>query len=245
MSQPLKVKSTSPRSEPQPVEIKRGFVFAIIAMALLMNTIDSTIVATALHTLQQDLNTTVSWVGWTMTAYSFGFVLMLPVSAKLSTRFGHRRIFTASVLLFTIASLLCGLSTHIYTLIIMRVFQAMGGAGITPAATGLIVEHFGSSRAQYLGLFGSIFSSGVIIGPIFGGIFVTYWTWPWIFFINLPLGFLVLVLALRYIPKDRPLPMKRERMDFPGIVWMGLAILTAMYAATYLAEKGNVLLSPV
>src|SRR5699024_9115739 len=99
--------------------------------------------------------------------------------------------------------------------------------------------------AQYLGLFGSIFSSGVIIGPIFGGIFVTYWTWPWIFFINLPLGFLVLVLALRYIPKDRPLPMKRERMDFPGIVWMGLAILTAMYAATYLAEKGNVLLSPV
>src|SRR5690625_4565686 len=160
-------------------------------MALLMNTIDSTIVATALHTLQQDLPISVSWVGWTMTAYSFGFVLMLPVSAKLSTRFGHRRIFTASVFLFTIASLLCGLSTHIYTLIIMRVFQAMGGAGITPAATGLIVEHFGSARAQYLGLFGSIFSSGVIIGPISGGIFVTYWTWPWIFFINLPLGCIV------------------------------------------------------
>lgn len=229
----------------QPLPIKRGLVFAIIAMALLMNTIDSTIVATALHTLQQDLNTTVSWAGWTMTAYSFGFVLMLPISAKLSTRFGHRRIFMASVLLFTIASLLCGLSTRIYTLIIMRVFQAMGGAGITPAATGLIVEHFGTARAQYLGLFGSIFSSGVIIGPIFGGIFVTYWTWPWIFFINLPLGFLVLILSLKYIPKDKPLLPKRESMDFPGIIWMGIAILTAMYAATYLAEKETAFFSPV
>src|SRR5690625_3803681 len=125
MSHPLKVKSTSSPSEHQPVKSNRGVVCSIIAMALLRNTIDSTIVGTALNTLQQDLNTTVRWVGWPITAYSFGFVLMLPVSAKLSTRFGHRRIFTASVLLFTIASLLCGLSTHIYTLIIMRVFQAM------------------------------------------------------------------------------------------------------------------------
>src|SRR5690625_7913000 len=70
MSHPLKVKSTSSPSEQQPVKINRGLVFSIIAMALLMNTIDSTIVATALHTLQQDLNTTVSWVGWTMTARS-------------------------------------------------------------------------------------------------------------------------------------------------------------------------------
>lgn len=225
--------------------VRRGVVFAIISMALLMHTIDATIVATALHTLQHELNTTVSWVGWTMTAYSFGFVLMLPLSAKLSTQFGHRRIFTASVLLFTLASLCCGLSENIYMLIAMRTLQAMGGAGITPAATGIIVKHFGSSRAQYLGLFGSIFSIGVIIGPIFGGIFVTYLTWPWIFYINLPLGLLVLIFSWRYVPADKALPARKEQMDFPGLLLMAVAILTAMFAATWLAEQEDVLASPV
>src|SRR5690625_6505282 len=115
----------------------------------------------------------------------------------------------------------------------MRVFQAMGGAGITPAATGLIVEHFGSARAQYLGLFGSIFSSGVIIGPIFGGIFVTYWLWPWIFFINLPLVCMVLILSLLFILKYNSLREKHDKMDFAGMSWSGLAFLTAWFAATY------------
>lgn len=89
------------------VEVDPKIVFPIVAMALLMITVDSTIVATALHTLQVDLQTTVSWAGWTMTAYSFGFVLMLPLSAKLSIQFGHRRIFLISVATFTLASFLC------------------------------------------------------------------------------------------------------------------------------------------
>ena len=86
------------------VKINRLLVFSFIALALLMNTIDSTIVATALHTLQHELGTSVSWSAWTMTAYSLGFVLMLPLRAKLSIYFGHRRIFLISVFIFTLAS---------------------------------------------------------------------------------------------------------------------------------------------
>src|SRR5699024_2691278 len=115
-------------------QIKKGLVFTIVALALLMTTVDSTIVATALDTLQQDLHTTVNWVGWILTAYSFGLVVMLPLSAKLSTRLGHRRVFLGSVATFTIASICCGLSSNIFVIIVLRVLQALGGAGITPAA---------------------------------------------------------------------------------------------------------------
>lgn len=237
--------SNSKINNPSETGINHWLVFSIVAMALLMMTIDSTIVATALHSLQEDLNTSISWAGWTLTAYSFGFVLMLPLSAKLSIRFGHKRIFMFSVLVFSIASLLCGLSDNIYLLIFFRIIQAMGGAGITPSATGLIVDHFGSARSQFLGLFGSIFSSGVIIGPIFGGLFVTYWSWHWIFFINLPLGLAVLIFAARIIPKDKNSNTKPEKLDLPGLVLMGISILTAMYAATHLAEEKEALSSPV
>ncbi len=210
-------------------------VFPIIALSLLMITVDSTIVATALHALQVDLNTSVSWAGWTLTIYSFGFVVMLPLSAKLSIQFGHRRIFLFSIAMFTIASLLCGLSTNIYMLVAMRALQAIGGAGITPSATGLIVNHFHQSRDRFLGLFGSMFATGSMIGPIFGGLFVTYSTWHWIFFINIPIGLAVFLLAIRFIPKSQP-NGGREKLDFIGMLYLAGGIITAMYAVTYLGE---------
>ena len=211
-------------------------VFPIIALSLLMITVDSTIVATALHALQVDLQTSVSWAGWTLTIYSFGFVVMLPLSAKLSTQFGHRRIFLSSIAMFTIASLLCGLSTNIYTLIAMRALQAIGGAGITPSATSLIVNHFHQSRDKFLGLFGSMFATGSMIGPIFGGLFVTYSTWHWIFFINIPIGLAVFFLAMRFIPHSQPDDDAREKLDLRGMLYLAVGIISAMYAVTYLGE---------
>lgn len=226
-------------------QVNPKIVFPIVALALLMITVDSTIVATALHTLQDDLQTSVSWAGWTLTIYSFGFVLMLPLSAKLSIRFGNRLIFLLSVATFTLASLLCGLSTNIYMLIIMRAIQAIGGAGLTPSATGIIVNHFNQSRDKFLGLFGSIFAIGGMIGPIFGGIFVTYTTWQWIFFINIPFGLIVLVLAMRFIPKSAPVDNRKGSFDFPGLILLAVGIITAMYAATNLGEEESSVYSPL
>ena len=102
----------------------------------MMMSIDSTIVATALHALQTGLDTSIIWAGWTLTAYSFGFVLMLPISGRLSERFGRKRVFMGSVAVFTLASLGCGLADNIHVLIALRVLQAAGGAGFTPSATG-------------------------------------------------------------------------------------------------------------
>src|SRR5690606_13122047 len=120
--------------------INRPLAFITVAFALLMMSIDGTIVATALHAIRTGLDTSISWAGWTITAYSFGFVLMLPISGKLSEYFGRRRVFLGSVIVFTLASLGCGQADSIVELIILRVLQAAGGAGFTPSATGIIVD---------------------------------------------------------------------------------------------------------
>ena len=225
--------------------MRRVLVFAIIALALMMMAVDGTIVATALDALQKGLRTSVNWVGWTITAYAFGFVLMLPISGRLSNRYGNRKVFLGSVIAFTLASLSCGLSNNIYVLIGLRAVQAAGGAGFTPSATGIIVDHFGDARDRAVGLFGSIFPLGAMIGPIFGGLFVKYWSWRGIFLVNVPIGLLVIVLALRYVPLDPPhKPRERSPLDLVGLLLLGCALIAGMLAATFLGDANVHLWSP-
>jgi EmrB/QacA subfamily drug resistance transporter len=225
--------------------LRRPLVFTIVALALLMMSVDSTIVATALQALQQGLGTSINWAGWTLTAYSFGFVMMLPISGRLSERYGHRRVFLGSVIAFTVASLCCGLVDDIFALIALRAVQAAGGAGFTPSATGIIVDHFGDERDRAVSLFGSIFPIGAMIGPIFGGLFVSYWTWRGVFFVNVPIGVAVIVLAMRYVPQDRP-PADKSRfwMDPAGMVLLAAALLAGMFAVSYMGEKNARVWSP-
>ena len=217
--------------------VHRGLVFTIVALALLMMSIDTTIVATALHALRYGLQTSIGWAGWTITAYSLGFVVMLPVSGRLSDLYGCRKVFLGSIIAFTVASLCCGLVDNIYLLIALRALQAAAGAGFTPSATKIIVDNFGDARDRAVGLFGSIFSIGAMIGPIFGGLFVTYGSWRAIFLVNVPIGLTVAVLALRYVPADRPRPEgTRSRMDARGIALLGGGLLLGMLAISYLGE---------
>ena len=225
--------------------VRRGLVFAIVALALLMMSIDSTIVATALHSLRTELQTSIDWAGWTITAYSLGFVIILPISGKLSEQYGSRRVFLGSVVAFTVASLCCGLATNIYVLIALRALQAAGGAGFTPSATKIIVDHFGDARDRGVSMFGSIFAIGTMIGPIFGGLFVTYWTWRGIFLVNVPIGVAVIVLALYYVPGDRlRINEIRQSMDATGMVLLGGGLLSGMLAIRDLAEKNAQAWSP-
>jgi EmrB/QacA subfamily drug resistance transporter len=226
----------SPRAAGRPIH--RGLVFTIVGLALLMMSIDSTIVATALHSLRRGLHTSIDWAGWTITAYALGFVVILPISGKLSERYGCRKVFIGSVVAFTIASLCCGLADNIYVLIALRGLQAAGGAGFTPSATEIIVDYFGDARDRAISLFGSIFSIGAMIGPIFGGLFVTYWSWRGIFLVNVPIGIAVIVLALYYVPRDRARAGRAHaRMDVTGMALLGCGLLSGMLAVSYLAER--------
>lgn len=229
---------SAPRVKGPPVH--RGLVFTIVALALLMMSIDTTIVATALHSLRSGLHTSIGWAGWTITAYSLGFVVTLPVSGKLSELYGSRKVFLGSIIAFTVASLCCGMVDNIYLLIALRGLQAAGGAGFTPSATKIIVDNFGSARDRAVGLFGSIFSIGAMIGPVFGGLFVTYGSWRGIFLVNVPIGLTVAVLAFRYVPADRPRPAAaRHRLDAKGIALLGSGLLLGMLAISYLGEAAT------
>lgn len=226
--------------------VNRPAVFATVALALLMMAVDGTIVATALHTLRHDLDTSINWAGWTLTAYSVGFVLMLPVSGKLSEQFGRRRVFLWSIIVFTLASLCCGLAGNIFVLIALRAVQAAGGAGFTPSATGIIVDYFGDARDRAVSLFGSIFPIGAMIGPMLGGLILAHWHWRGIFFVNLPIGLIVFGLTLHFIPGDQRRPAASGfHMDFPGMALFGCGLLAAMLAASYLGETGGQVAAPL
>ncbi len=221
-------------------------IFTVVGTALMMSSLDGTIVATALHAIEQGLHASINWTSWTITAYSVGLVLMLSLSGKLTVRYGQRRFFLFSVVVFAVASLFCGLATNIYLLIGLRVLEAAGGAGFTPSATGIIVEYFGAGRDRAVGLFGSMFSIGSMIGPIFGGLFVAYWTWRGIFFVNVPIGLVLVLLCLKYVPRDADRSGEApDPVDLRGMMLLGTGVLTLMVGISELGEAGTQVWSPL
>lgn len=208
-------------------------------MAILMSAIDQTIVATALHSLQNGLHTSINWAGWTITVYSLTRIVMFPVAGKLSDQYGRRRVFLVSVVVFTVASLACGFANNIYVLVVLRGLQAVGGAAFAPSAAGIIVDHFGPARDKALGLFASIFPVGEIVGPIAGGVLLSYWSWRAVFFVNVPVGLLLGWLAIRYLPRDTAEARRAGRgVDVTGVALLGVGLLCAMLGMSSIAHAG-------
>ena len=174
----------------------RVLIFAVVSIALMMASVDQTIVATALPSIQRDLGAQVNWSSWTITVYALGQVMVMPLAGKIGDQFGRKQIFLGAAVLFTAASLCCGLADNIYLLIVLRAVQAIGGGAFMPSATGIVTELFGKDRDRAVGLFASIFPIGGIIGPVLGGVFVTYWSWRGIFLVNIPIGITLVVLEI-------------------------------------------------
>jgi EmrB/QacA subfamily drug resistance transporter len=215
--------------EPHP---RRKLVFGIVSLALFMASVDQTIVATALSTLQRDLHAPINWGGWTITIYALGQILMMPLAGKISDVYGRKRIFLVAVTVFTLASLACGFATSIYLLVPLRAVQALGGGAFMPSATGIVSDMFGPQRDRALGMFTSIFPIGGIAGPAMGGFFVQYWSWRDIFLVNVPIGALLLVLGLRFIPRQAG--RRTSRFDLVGVCLLGMMLLSIMYGITSL-----------
>ncbi len=238
IEQPVGV-AARPPGAPGP---SRHLIFAIVAVGLFMSSIDSTIVATALPAIHTSLHATINWAGWTLTVYSLGMVIVLPIAGKISDELGRRRVFFYAVLLFTASSLLCGLANSIYLLVAFRALQAFGGGAIQPSAAGLVAEHFGRDRDRAIGLFGTIASGGQVLGPVVGGILVGYLSWRWIFFVNVPIGLVLLVALVKVVPDSAP--TGRTRTDIRGLLLMGLFILTANFGITSIGNQGTTLYDP-
>ncbi|MHB8499535.1 MAG: MFS transporter [Candidatus Acidiferrales bacterium] len=216
----------------------RWAIFAGTSVALTLSAIDGTVVATALPTLTRELQTTVTWSAWTITAYSLGIITGLPIAGRLSDVLGRRRMFLAFISLFTLASLGCGLVGNIFVLIGLRFVQALGGSGLMPSTAGVLSDQFGSARDRPIGLMTSIFPLGAMIGPALGGLIVTYSSWRLIFFINVPLGLILIAVLARLLPPDPPFGKSRLQLDLVGSGLLILAIVSMMLGLNELGQFG-------
>jgi EmrB/QacA subfamily drug resistance transporter len=220
----------------------RFVVFAVVSLALLMSSVDQTIVATALPSIQRDLHAQINWSSWTITIYALGQILVMPLAGKVGDQYGRKQIFLGAAVLFTAASLCCGFANDIYLLIVLRAVQAVGGGAFMPSATGIVSEMFGNERDRAIGLFSSIFPIGGIVGPVLGGVFVTYWSWRGIFLVNVPVGIVLLVLGTMFIPELARRPDRH--LDIRGVMLLGITLLSAMLGIAYLGDGHNSAASP-
>jgi EmrB/QacA subfamily drug resistance transporter len=210
--------------------------FAAASLSLFMISMDGTAVAVALPDFIRDFDTTVVWAGWTLSVYMIAATSAMPLMGRLSDTFGRRPLYLASLLLFTLSSLACGLAPNIATLVGCRFLQGLGAAGFLPTASGIVSDQFPKSRERAIGLFSSIFSIGGIVGPILGGWIVSHYSWRYIFYINLPigLGLLLLLLLLLEAPPPTTTPV---RVDVTGAALFCGAILFLMVSLSRLAES--------
>src|ERR1700761_3923598 len=195
---------------------RRNLIFAIVSIALFMASIDQTIVSTALSSIEKELHAGINWSAWAISVYALGQVIALPMAGKISDMFGRKRIFMIAVVVFVASSLACGFAPNIAVLLVFRFIQALGGGAFMPSASGIVADHFGDQRDRAVGLFASIFPIGGIVGPVVGGLFVSYWSWRGIFLINVPIGIVLLLLTARFIPATST--RTARRIDFAGVL---------------------------
>jgi DHA2 family multidrug resistance protein len=226
-------------SSPPPVEYPTGATRAILVgttiVCALLELIDTTVVNVALTEISGNIGASTTEIAWVVTAYGIANVLVIPLSAMLSALFGRKRYFTGSVIVFTFASLMCGLSDSLWTLVFWRFIQGLGGGGLLSTSQSVIYGAFPPEKASTAT---AIFGLGVILGPTFGpvlGGFITdSFSWHWIFFINVPIGVIAALLSWRYVP-DLIGVKKPDKMDWWGIVFL----IVGLGSLQYMLEEGG------
>ncbi|MEN0013318.1 MAG: MFS transporter, partial [Solirubrobacteraceae bacterium] len=174
----------------------RWLVLAIVCFGQLMVILDATIVNVALPAIRSDLDLSASGLQWIVNGYTLAFGGFLLLGGRLGDVFGRRSIFIAGVLVFTFASLMNGLSSNEEMLVGFRSLQGFGGALLSPAALSIITTEFeGPDRAKAMSVWGAIAGLGAALGLLLGGVLVQYTSWEWIFFVNVPVGALVIAAA--------------------------------------------------
>ena len=180
-------------------------MLAVVAVAQFMVVLDASVVNVALPSIQRDVGFSEQSLSWVLNAYTLIFGGFLLLGGRAADRLGRRRLFMAGIALFAGASLACGLSQSEATLLIARGAQGLGGAMVSPAALSIILTTFaeGSERNRALAVWGAIAGAGGAVGLLLGGAIVQVLSWRWVFFVNVPIGAAVLLLAPRIVPESR------------------------------------------
>jgi EmrB/QacA subfamily drug resistance transporter len=202
---------------------RQAWVLVLASLASFMVALDALVVTTALSTIRQDLGVSIEELEWTVNAYTLSFAVLLITAAALGDRFGRRRMFVAGLLLFVVASAACALAHNVAWLIAARAVQGGGAALVLPLALTLLSAAFPpEQRAKALGIFGSISGLALIAGPVVGGAIAQGLAWQWIFWLNVPIGLLVIALVLRRVQESFG---PRTPLDIGGLLSVSGAAL--------------------
>ncbi|GAB3923506.1 DHA2 family efflux MFS transporter permease subunit [Mucilaginibacter myungsuensis] len=202
---------------------KKWIITITVIVASLLELIDTTIVNVALPHMQGNLGATLEDVAWVVTGYAVANVIILPMSGWLGARFGRKNYFLTSIIVFTIVSFLCGNAETMDELIIFRILQGLAGGGLISTAQAILIETW---PREQIGTATALFGLGAVVGPTFGptigGWIVEHYDWPWIFYVNIPVGILAAFFTYTYInetPKDTSKPV-----DWWGIILLAVAV---------------------
>jgi EmrB/QacA subfamily drug resistance transporter len=226
--------AASPSSAPPSLESitkrKLWFILGALLLGLLLAALDGTIVSTALPTIVGDLHGG-SHLAWVVTAYLLSSTVSTPLWGKLGDQFGRKFFFQAAIVIFVLGSALAGFSHTMTELIAFRALQGLGGGGLLVGANTIIGDVVSPrDRGRYLGLFGAMFGVATVIGPLIGGLCVTYLSWRWVFYVNLPFGVLALIVTGLVLPGA--LSRVHHAIDYLGsLLLSGAATVLILFAS--------------
>jgi MFS transporter, DHA2 family, multidrug resistance protein len=216
---------------------RRVIITITAIVCALLEIVDTTIVNVALPEMKGNLGATTSEVGWVVTSYAIGNVIIVPMTSWLSRQFGRRNYFAVSIMLFTLCSYLCGNASGIWELVLFRFLQGIGGGALLVTSQTIITESYPPEKR---GMAQAIYGMGVIIGPTLGpplgGFIVDHFSWPYIFYINIPLGVIATLLTLQFVRS----PKYGEKSLMADIDWLGIGLLAIFVGSLqYVLEKGQ------
>jgi EmrB/QacA subfamily drug resistance transporter len=211
-------------------ENKKWWTLAAVSFGLFMIMLDNTIVNVALPSIERDLHMSIASLEWVVTAYALTFAALLITGGKLGDYYGRRKMFTLGLVIFTLASLACGLAPNAGFLIGMRALQGVGSALMNPATLSIITATFEPrERGRAIGIWAGVSAMALAIGPLLGGLIVDNLNWNWIFFVNVPVGVVGIVVSQVVIRESRD-TSHEQSIDLPGLFTSGLGLLALCYA---------------
>ncbi|MBV9943823.1 MAG: DHA2 family efflux MFS transporter permease subunit [Solirubrobacterales bacterium] len=202
-------------------------ISAVVVVGSIMSILDTTIVNVALETLSRELHASIVDIQWVVTGYMLSLAAVIPVTGWAARRFGAKQVYLVSLVLFTAGSALCGLATSTPELIVFRVLQGVGGGMILPVGQLMMAEAAGPQRmGRVMSVVAVPAMLAPILGPTIGGLIVQHMSWRWIFYVNVPIGVVAVIAAMRFLPTVKPGPA--DRLDVRGLLLMatGLPLLT-------------------
>jgi EmrB/QacA subfamily drug resistance transporter len=224
-------------NENQKIQPHAWWTLVAVSLGTFMLLLDVTIVVVALPDIQKSLGAGFSDIQWTIDAYSLSLAALLLASGSVADLFGRRRVFAAGLLVFTLASLLCGLSQSSGELIAFRALQGIGGATMFATSLALLAQTFhGKARGVAFGVWGAVTAMSTALGPLLGGLLTSGIGWRWIFFVNIPLGIAAIAITLRCVQESKS-PQAR-RIDFAGFAVFTVGLTALVFGLIRANEHG-------